>query len=161
MLSAAWSSVSVDYVRHFPNCAAMVSRFGVPPNIVQQWNVMLKVVCCQVATTFMVDFLEHSAILLQHSKLHVCWCPKKWSFCSLLHLQLRVFLDNLIEEMKTELPAYLAAATDVDSESDISPLSWWKQHASELPNWASAAKQVALVQLSSAAAERVFSLLNN
>ena len=26
-------------VRHFPNCVAMISRFGVPSNIVQQWNI--------------------------------------------------------------------------------------------------------------------------
>ena len=78
-------------VRHFPNCAAMISRFGVhvPPNIVQQWNVYAES-CVLPGYDYFHDRF-HSAVLLQHSKLHVCWCPKKWSFCSLLHLQLRVF----------------------------------------------------------------------
>jgi len=39
--------------------------------------------------------------------------------------------------------------------------SFWKRHESDLPNWSRAARQVLLVQLSSAASERVFSLLKN
>ena len=69
--------------------------------------------------------------------------------------------DTLLESMKLELPIYLAAATDVDSDSDIDPLLWWKQHSSEIPNWASAFCQVVLIQPSSAAAERAFSLVNS
>ncbi len=38
-------------------------------------------------------------------------------------------------------------------------LKWWKQNAPELPYWADAAQKVLLVQPSSAASERVFSLL--
>ena len=38
---------------------------------------------------------------------------------------------------------------------------WWKQHEIELPNWSRACKMVLLFQPSSAAAERVFSLLQN
>ena len=40
-------------------------------------------------------------------------------------------------------------------------LEWWKSNESKLPHWAEACKCALLVQPSSAAVERVFSLLNN
>ena len=43
----------------------------------------------------------------------------------------------------------------------IDKLEWWKKHSNELPHWSAACKLVLLVQPSSAAAERVFSLLSN
>jgi hypothetical protein len=46
-----------------------------------------------------------------------------------------------------------------DVAADFDPLQWWKAHAVDLPHWSSAAGDVLLVQPSSAAAERVFSLL--
>ena len=52
----------------------------------------------------------------------------------------------------------MAKAADVGM--DIQPLTWWKKHANDLPNWSAAACKVALVQPSSAAAEHMFSLLN-
>ena len=55
----------------------------------------------------------------------------------------------------SELPIYMAAAEDVSSSVDVT--SWWK---SRLPHWAQAFRLVALVQPSSAAAERVFSILS-
>ena len=65
----------------------------------------------------------------------------------------------VLDGLKQELPAYMAKATDVSISTEALP--WWKKHASDLPNWSSAACKVALVQPSSAAAERVFSLLNS
>ena len=44
---------------------------------------------------------------------------------------------------------------------DVDKLDWWKQHETELPLWSSNCKSVLLIQPSSAAAERVFSLLAN
>ena len=38
---------------------------------------------------------------------------------------------------------------------------WWKRHANDLPHWSKAYKMILLVQPSSAAAERVFSILSN
>ena len=43
----------------------------------------------------------------------------------------------------------------------ISKIDWWSNHESELPNWSKACKLSLLFQPSSAAAERVFSLLQN
>ena len=61
--------------------------------------------------------------------------------------------------IETELPAYLAAAEDVSEDVDV--LQWWKNHADALPKWSSLSRSILLVQPSSAAAERVFSLLSS
>ena len=64
---------------------------------------------------------------------------------------------DMIDGLKAELPAYLAAAEDVSTE--IEPVAWWKSHSTEPPKWADAFRYILLVQPSSAAAERVFSIL--
>jgi len=71
------------------------------------------------------------------------------------------FLDSTstIDGLKTELPLYLDAAEDVSAQTDV--LQWWKFHQLELPKWAEACSLVLLMQPSSAAAERVFSILSN
>ena len=52
---------------------------------------------------------------------------------------------------------YLAKAADVSPEMDT--LEWWRRHEGSLPYWTGAFRKVLLVKPSSAAAERVFSLL--
>ncbi len=75
-------------------------------------------------------------------------------------LKVLPFIKNpLITNLKTELPAYMSKAEDV--LPTVSKTEWWKKHAQELPFWSSACKSILLLQPSSAAAERVFSLLNN
>ena len=64
-----------------------------------------------------------------------------------------------ISKLKDELPYYLAKATDISP--DICPLTWWYMNASELPHWSAAASMIVLIQPTSAASERVFSLLSN
>ena len=66
---------------------------------------------------------------------------------------------HVVAGLTAELPDYLARAAD--TSPSISCLEWWKLNASALPNWSEAAKRVLLLQPSSAAAERVFSLLNS
>ena len=58
-----------------------------------------------------------------------------------------------------ELTVYLAKADGVDAGTNC--LKWWGECEPTLPNWAAAAKKVLVVQPSSAAAERVFSLLKS
>lgn len=69
------------------------------------------------------------------------------------------FLDKplLLDTLEAELPTYLAKVDSIDSAID--PLTWWKANAIELPTWPSVTADILLVQPSSAAAERVFSLL--
>ena len=72
------------------------------------------------------------------------------------------FLDStLIADLKAELADYTAAAEGV--VESVNPLDWWKakEENNSLLKWAQALKLVLLVQPSSGAAERVFSLLNN
>ena len=64
---------------------------------------------------------------------------------------------SILVNLKSELPSYLAKAADIDAQTD--PLVWWKAHDADLPHWSTAAADILLVQPSSAAAERVFSLL--
>ena len=61
--------------------------------------------------------------------------------------------------LKADLPSYKAAVDDVDPSVDAQ--DWWERHTEDLPHWSTAFKLVLLVQPSSAAAERVFSLLQN
>lgn len=69
------------------------------------------------------------------------------------------FLVNDISALKAEIPSYLALAADVSTTVDT--LRWWENHSSDLPCWSSAVRKVFLLQPSSAAAERVFSILKN
>ena len=70
------------------------------------------------------------------------------------------FLDMAtLSLLKEELPTYLATAEGVACDTDR--LLWWKMKESKLPAWASAVKKVLLAQPSSAASERVFSLLKS
>lgn len=64
--------------------------------------------------------------------------------------------DVTIAKLKEELPAYVVAAEDVPADTQTA--QWWKCQQN-LPAWKTAAKVVLTVQPSSAAAERVFSLL--
>ena len=61
------------------------------------------------------------------------------------------FLNSqaILDDLKTELPLYLAKAVDVDSS--VSVMDWWRQNATHLPKWSSALQKVLLVQPSSAA----------
>ena len=69
------------------------------------------------------------------------------------------FDDTERAGLKNELPTYLSKVHDLDNAYD--PLEWWKTNASALPCWSLAAQKTVLVQPSSAAAERVFSLLTS
>ena len=64
-------------------------------------------------------------------------------------------MDNL----KSEFPQYIAKAVYTSPDVDTDTLDWWMNHSEDLPNWSSAAQMVVLVQPSSAAVQRVFSIL--
>ena len=53
-----------------------------------------------------------------------------------------------------------ASALALSSDGSMDVLEWWKNNSVELPYWSQAAQCIFLVQASSAAAERVFSILN-
>ena len=68
------------------------------------------------------------------------------------------FLNTeIIDKLKEELPVYLSRC--VDTNEHICPLEWWKINGKDMPHWSTALAKVLLVQPSSAASERIFSLL--
>ena len=67
--------------------------------------------------------------------------------------------DEIINGLKAELPDYLAAAEDVNVLNEEQKVEWWHSREERLPRWATTVRQVLLIQPSSAAAERVFSIL--
>jgi hypothetical protein len=74
--------------------------------------------------------------------------------------ELRVIpaMKALIPMLIKELPTYRRLCEDLkDPRSDV--LQWFKANDKEIPNWFSEAKFAALIQPSSGAAERAFSIL--
>ena len=70
--------------------------------------------------------------------------------------------DATIANLVTELPLYFATATGVMCDSEEEKLVWWAAHPDTLPHWVALVRKLLLVQpISAAAAERVFSFLNN
>ena len=76
-------------------------------------------------------------------------------------LQTFTFLNesSVLENLNKELPVYLTKAADLDRNVD--PVEWWMDNSNDLLCWSAAAGKILLVQPSSAAAERMFSLLQN
>ena len=87
--------------------------------------------------------------LFSHSKLH----EMKPSISAIDSLEFFPFLSAAIPSLKEEFPQYAASVEDIDSSYD--PLLFWKQNEQKLPAWSRAARQVLLVQPSSAASEHV------
>ena len=68
--------------------------------------------------------------------------------------------DATIANLATELPLYLAAADGVICDSEEEKLVWLAAHRDTLPNWVALVRKLLLIQPSSVAAERVFSVLS-
>ena len=69
--------------------------------------------------------------------------------------------NDLIQSLKDELTTYFVKAAEINDAFDIrsDSMRWWKDVSPDRPSWSSAVQKVVLVHPSSAAAERVFSLL--
>ena len=63
-----------------------------------------------------------------------------------------------LDALVAELPEYSRLSTNVDSSVDI--LGWFRHHKDFIPSWYHYSCIAALFQPSSAAAERVFSIIN-
>ena len=75
---------------------------------------------------------------------------------------------NLIAGLKKELPAYLVAAASCGGFNRADPeeysrglLKWWRIYNPSFPTWAKAARIIFAMAPSSAASERVFSLVKS
>jgi len=69
--------------------------------------------------------------------------------------------NDVIQSLKDELPTYLVKAAAINDAFDVlsDSMQWWKDVSPDLPSWSFAIQKLVLVKPSSAAAERVFSLL--
>ena len=70
------------------------------------------------------------------------------------------FLDQAgrIDKLLEKYPKYIKAALAKETEPDAAALlEWWRSHATRLPNRAALARNVFVMQASSAGSERVFS----
>ena len=108
----------------------------------------------------MLSITTQSALFVQHG----CSAPGRYASCS-HHQQQSMNCVYFRSWMTTSLStpsnkSCLHSGLQQKMSPDrVDPAKWWKNHADELPSWSSAAAKVLLVQPSSAAAERVFSLL--
>lgn len=156
---------AVIHSNNYPNTLAVIREFGQPPAIEQQWHTYALQCVAPGIQYFHAKYGKDSEKPLAVFKAARLFSPIRIheiqpTASDLDQLKVFPFLDDpILPNLKTELPSYLAKASQVHGEFNI--LEWWKLHENELPNWASTAKKVILIQPSSAAAERVFSLLNN
>lgn len=150
---------------HFPNLEAIARMLATgSPNLVQKWidygKVCVKPGLDYFSTKFQHDLCDTVAAF----KVARLLLPTKMAEMSpsagvVDELKAFPFLDNriLLDNLKLELPKYLAKVAD--ASPNIDPLIWWKNYSycSDLPHWSAAVKDAILVQLSASAAERTFS----
>lgn len=157
--------VSSVQVGNTPNVQAVVRSLSVAPEIQQQLVAYARS-CIQPG----LDYFERQSQTslkapLAAFKAARFFCPHKLGLLKPTAADIDLlsafpFLSpQELSSLKSELPTYLAKADDIGPTVDH--LLWWKQYSTLLPGWASAAKKVLLIQPSSAAAERVFSLLKS
>ena len=150
---------------HYPNLQAIINSISASnPHTQQQWT-QYATTCVQPGLMYFIQQLDGSmkeplaafkaARLFSPSKVKEMQ-PDSGMVDSLVSFP---FLTSSISALKDELPHYIASSEDVNPTHD--PLEFWKDHQDTLPAWAAAARQILLVQPSSAASERVFSLLRN
>ena len=149
---------------HYPNLQAIV-RESFPNNLPaqQQWS-MYAMTCVQPGINYFHANLRDDGIMKAFKTARL-FSPHRVSEMrpsagDIDTLKAFPFFNSgHVVTLQTELPTYLALSADVSAGIDV--LKWWKDHHQELPQWSLAAQKVFLVQPSSAAAERVFSLLKN
>ena len=158
---------AVIQTAHYPNVNATAVNTAPGNPIVQQQLVTHALSCVQSGLDYFNEkFGDDTKSPLNAFKAARYFSPSKLnefqpSASDIDLLRTIPFLSDqtTIENLKKELPIYLAKAADV--ALSMNALEWWEQNEHELPSWSSAARKGMLLQPSSAAAERVFSLLNN
>ena len=158
-------------VGHTPNVQAVARQLtgGAPPSSPQHQQLIAYAKACVQPG---LDYFERQLGSSLKAPLAAFKCARLFSLqkinliqpdANALAQELAVvpFLNiaHVVAGLTAELPDYLVRAAD--TSPNFSPLEWWKQNASALPNWSEAARKILLLQPSSAAAERVFSLLNS
>lgn len=151
---------------HHPNVTAVAKHLANGNNTNEQMLVNYAKNCVKPAYNYFKEKFDHDLqSTLELFKTARYFSPSKVSELKPTSSDLNslsafpCFDSEAIEGMKSELPTYLAAAEGVAPQFD--PCEWWKHHSAETPTWAKSFQKIALIQPSSAAAERVFSLLQS
>ena len=156
--------------QNYPNVVAVVKAEAKGNATLEQQLINYSKACVQPAYDyFYLKFNNDLKPLLDAFKAAHLFSPSKFhelkpSAADIDCLKAFPFLNSqlTIDGLKFEIPTYMAASEDVSRlPTDINPVAWWKSHAMELHKWANAFRLVLLVQPSSAAAERVFSILQH
>ena len=159
-LSMLYASVSTQ---HYPNVVAVVKAEAKGNATHEQQLIDYSKACVQPAYDyFHLKFNNDLKPVLDAFKAARLFSPSKFhelkpSAADIDCLKALPFLNSqpTIDGLKSEIPTYMAVSEDVSTDIN----AWWKSHAMELPKWANAFRLVLLVQPSSAAAERVFSIV--
>ena len=161
ILSALAAGIQVGY---YPNVQAIAQTLsGGSPAVAQQWVDYAKTCVRPGLQYFLTKFSEELSGSVAAFKAARLFDPQKVvglkpDAAAVDSLQAFPFLKSpTLANLKAELPSYLVKAADIDPSTDA--LLWWKTNSTDLPHWSAAAADALLVQPSSAAAERVFSLL--
>ena len=164
-LSAVAQAVAVD---HYPNTDA-VAREIANGNVAIHNQLMAQAKACIrpglnfYQRKFSVQFRD----TVRAFKAARFCCPVQvQALCltsaSLEELKNFPFVNNAtIANLAQELPLYIAAADGVNVTCEEDKVTWWAAHRDTLPHWYALVKKRLLIQPSSAAAERVYSLLSN
>ena len=149
------------HVEHYPNLLAVAEVVSNGrPTLKQQWIDYGKACVAPGFQYFNAKFSasgELSDSMAAFKAARLLWPQKMLEMQPTSQdIQAFPFLKGSVQSLKQEFPTYIAKAADL--EENVTPLNWWKDHS---PCWSEAAEKVLLVQPSSAAAERVFSLLQN
>ena len=72
-------------------------------------------------------------------------------------INMKFLTSQHVLQLRAELPAFVAQARDMDVDVDV--LHWFKQRCKVIPAWSAYFKKVVIIAPSSAASERVFSVL--
>ena len=150
--------------QYYPNVQA-VSRALFPSNPTHQQTMLeYAISCLQPGIQYFEERYGNDALypvnvfklarLFNHTKVH----ELKPITADIDELSAFPFLTEELDQLKDELPTYVASPAGVDSSMDF--LEWWQGNSPDLPHWSSATQLIFLIQPSSAAAERVFSILN-
>ena len=159
------SLTTAIHVAHYPNVEAVSQRIAQAHSYSKQQLLAYSKQCIQPAYQYYTDriygCLKEPLAAFKAARLFVPQRiqelqPDANTIDSLVAFP---FLNNptVLDHLKQELPQYIALTEDLSSEYNA--LLWWKSKESALPTWASCVKKVLCIQPSSAAAERVFSLL--
>jgi len=162
------SSLSVSVrLENYPNVQAVVKSIANGKTDVQQRWMRYVNSCVKPALDYYKEHLKADLmnIPMLAFKAARLFSPHAIQKIKPEHTALRDLLafpfvtETTLTALKDEFSKYTAISEDVSSEFTI--LDFWKKYSKELPKWGEVASKALLCQPSSAAAERVFSVMNS